>query len=144
MRLFALLAGLIVTASVSFASNSAVGGPQKRYKLDFEFERHGKSVCKSQMVADAGTWYVVCGLNTSQNPITQMRLHITTVAESPTQSQVRTVFEEIDPATGEIKIISNGMIAVLDGETSSMSQGEYDDQGRVIPVLSFEVTVHPL
>ncbi|MBX3019747.1 MAG: hypothetical protein KF767_17810 [Bdellovibrionaceae bacterium] len=148
-RLFALVAGIALLGLVGFnvaASGAAETAPAtaKSYQLDFEFQRHGQSVCKSQLIAQAGNWYVVCGLNASQNPITQIRLHTTPLTESPGQNHIRAVYEEIDAVTGEVKTISNAMVATLDGETSSISQGVYDENGEVVTVLSFEVKITPL
>lgn len=134
--------GLILGTGLGL-SFGATAAPS-RYQMQFEFQRHGQSVCKSSIVADPGTWYVVCGLNARQNPLTQIRLHVTPIKESPKQNHVRSIYEEIDPATGEVLTVSNAMVAVLDGETSSVSQESYDEQGRPVPVLSFEVKVDPV
>lgn len=140
-RLLFAFAGFALIA-VSAARASAP--PPPRYQLDFDFQRHGRSVCQSRLVAEAGTWYVACGLSSSANPVTQIRLHVAPVEGSPGQNHVRSLFEEIDPQNGQVKVLSNAMVAVLDGETSSVAQSGFDEEGLEVPLLAFEVKVTPL
>lgn len=115
----------------------------RQYSLDIEYTRHGKQLCRTQIVADVEEWYVVCGLDGAKNSIMDLRVSVEQIKDSAGQTMVAAKMTEIDPVTGILTLISNPRIAVLDHETSNISQSEIAPDGTELPTSSFSVTVRP-